>query len=198
MPMEPDMLCLDGPRVALRIGEPADAAALVRFYRDNDDFFARTQNRARPEMLEPVSMQRLLALRKADFDAGRACHFVAFSHEAPREVLAVANFTAIVRGYFQACYLGYAVAEKMEGQGIMREVLELGLDFVFGPLGLHRVMANYMPENKRSGALLKRLGFRVEGYAERYLQIHGEWRDHFMTALHAEDFRLVRARSRGA
>jgi ribosomal-protein-alanine N-acetyltransferase len=44
-------------------------------------------------------------------------------------------------------------------------------------------MANYIPTNERSGLLLKRLGFAVEGYARDYLLINGQWRDHVLTAL---------------
>ncbi len=48
---------------------------------------------------------------------------------------------------------------------------------------MHRIMANYMPHNMRSGHLLTKLGFEREGYAKQYLQINGEWRDHVLTAL---------------
>ena len=44
-------------------------------------------------------------------------------------------------------------------------------------------MANYIPHNERSGRLLRRLGFMVEGYARDYLFINGAWRDHILTAL---------------
>jgi ribosomal-protein-alanine N-acetyltransferase len=54
---------------------------------------------------------------------------------------------------------------------------------LFGELGFHRIMANYLPHNERSGRLLRRLGFVVEGYARDYLYIHGAWRDHILTAL---------------
>ena len=88
----------------------------------------------------------------------------------------------MVRGVFQACHLGYAVAQRWQGRGLMREALESGLEWAFGPLGLHRVMANYMPRNERSGKLLERLGFEREGYAKRYLCIAGVWEDHVLTA----------------
>ena len=48
---------------------------------------------------------------------------------------------------------------------------------------MHRIMANYMPHNHRSGKLLERLGFEREGYAKDYLLIDGQWRDHVLTAL---------------
>ena len=37
--------------------------------------------------------------------------------------------------------------------------------------------------NERSGSLLRRLGFAVEGYARDLLYLRGAWRDHVMTAL---------------
>ena len=49
-------------------------------------------------------------------------------------------------------------------------------------------MANYMPDNLRSAALLKRLGFEVEGLAKNYLYINGQWRDHVLTSLTNADW----------
>jgi hypothetical protein len=42
---------------------------------------------------------------------------------------------------------------------------------------------NDIPTNERSGRLLRRLGFQVEGYARDYLYIHDGWRDHILTSL---------------
>jgi ribosomal-protein-alanine N-acetyltransferase len=44
-------------------------------------------------------------------------------------------------------------------------------------------MANYMPHNTRSAAVLKRLGFVIEGQASDYVRINGQWRDHVLTSL---------------
>ncbi len=44
-------------------------------------------------------------------------------------------------------------------------------------------MANYVPTNERSGRLLRRLGFTVEGYARDYLCLNGTWQDHILTSL---------------
>ena len=64
----------------------------------------------------------------------------------------------------------------------MSEILSAGLDYMFSEMKLHRVMANYAPENKRSDRLLNRLGFEKEGYAKSYLRIDGEWKDHILTS----------------
>jgi ribosomal-protein-alanine N-acetyltransferase len=64
----------------------------------------------------------------------------------------------------------------------MTRAVAVVVEHAFEALGLHRVMANYLPENTRSARLLQRLGFETEGVARRYLLIAGEWRDHVLTA----------------
>jgi ribosomal-protein-alanine N-acetyltransferase len=92
-------------------------------------------------------------------------------------------FTNIVRGAFQACHLGYKLDRLFVGRGLMREALNAAIHYAFDSLKLHRIMANYQPTNERSGRLLRRLGFTVEGYARDYLYLNGAWRDHVLTAL---------------
>ena len=65
----------------------------------------------------------------------------------------------------------------------MSEALRATNAFVFDVIRLHRIMANYRPENVRSGRLLERLGFVREGIAKDYLFIDGAWRDHVLTSL---------------
>jgi ribosomal-protein-alanine N-acetyltransferase len=65
----------------------------------------------------------------------------------------------------------------------MLEAVRGAVAYAFGSLGLHRVTANYMPRNRRSGSVLRRAGFVVEGYARDYLLINGRWEDHMLTAI---------------
>jgi len=99
------------------------------------------------------------------------------------EVLGSINFTRIARGPFQACCLGYSVDARREGQGLMHSALERACAYVFEELSLHRIEANYRPENTRSARLLQRLGFVAQGFSRDYLYIDGAWRDHVLTAL---------------
>ncbi|CAK02421.1 ribosomal-protein-alanine acetyltransferase [Bartonella tribocorum] len=64
----------------------------------------------------------------------------------------------------------------------MFESLSALIGHIFHVYHLHRVMANYRPENIKSGLLLKRLHFEKEGYAKDYLMIAGKWRDHILTS----------------
>jgi ribosomal-protein-alanine N-acetyltransferase len=60
---------------------------------------------------------------------------------------------------------------------------------VFNKLRLHRLEANIEPENLRSIALVRGLGFRKEGTSARYLKIGGHWRDHERWAITSEEWR---------
>lgn len=84
--------------------------------------------------------------------------------------------------------MGYALAENEQGQGYMTEALQVAVEYVFKELNMHRVMANYIPQNQRSGNVLMRLGFVVEGYAREYLLINGQWQDHTLTSLTNKDW----------
>jgi [ribosomal protein S5]-alanine N-acetyltransferase len=105
-----------------------------------------------------------------------------------RALVGVVNLNEIVRGGFQSAYLGYYAFAPLAGRGLMRAGLVLVLREAFGPLGLHRVEANIQPENARSIALVRSLGFRSEGFSPRYLKIAGRWRDHERWALLREEW----------
>jgi ribosomal-protein-alanine N-acetyltransferase len=81
----------------------------------------------------------------------------------------------------------------------LTEGLALAVRHAFGRLGLHRAEANIHPGNRASRALVRRLGFRREGFASRYLKIGGRWRDHERWALGREAGTGTRpARRRGS
>ncbi len=58
---------------------------------------------------------------------------------------------------------------------------------VFDQVGLHRVEANIQPANRKSIALVQRLGFEKEGFSPAYLIVDGDWRDHERWALRADN-----------
>ena len=110
-------------------------------------------------------------------------------------IVGCVNLSQIVRGPFQSAYMGYQVFEPFANQRYMSDALPLVLKVVFRILALHRVEANIQPGNLPSIALMKRAGFRLEGYSPRYLKIAGRWRDHERWAMTAEIYRDV-SRSR--
>jgi ribosomal-protein-alanine N-acetyltransferase len=107
-------------------------------------------------------------------------------------IVGAIEISQIALGTFRSAYLGYQIGAPYVRQGYMSEALGLALTYGFGPLGLHRAEANVQPDNIESIALVRRLGFRCEGYSRRYLKISGRWRDHERWAILAEDWRARR------
>lgn len=91
------------------------------------------------------------------------------------------------RGVAQAGTLGYWIGKPHARQGHMSDALRAIIAFGFQTLQLHRLEAACLPTNAASQGVLRKLGFRQEGYARRYLRINGEWHDHLLFALLAEE-----------
>ncbi|TMD19609.1 MAG: GNAT family N-acetyltransferase [Chloroflexi bacterium] len=107
-------------------------------------------------------------------------------------IVGVFTLSQIVRGMFHSAYLGYYAQRSYAGQGYMTEGMSLVLRHAFRGMKLHRIEANVQPENVASIALVKRSGFRFEGFSPRYLKVAGRWRDHQRWAILIDDWRRLR------
>lgn len=103
-------------------------------------------------------------------------------------IVGVFNVSEIVRGLFQNAFLGFYAIADYAGKGYMSAGLKLVLEKVFNELNLHRIEANIQPDNGQSIRLVKKNGFRYEGFSPRYLQIDNEWRGHEHWAMTVEDY----------
>jgi ribosomal-protein-alanine N-acetyltransferase len=110
---------------------------------------------------------------------------------ADDRIVGAFNLSQIFRGNFRSAYLGYWVGAEFAGQGYMTEGMRLVLREAFTQMRLHRVEANIQPDNHASLRLVRRCGFRREGYSPRYLRIRGRWRDHERWAILAETWRQI-------
>jgi ribosomal-protein-alanine N-acetyltransferase len=188
--LPPKIPVLETERLQLTLPPPEAAPRVVRYLLDNAEHFAPWSPPRPTGYYDEGYWRQRLAAGREDFERGGSMQLMLF--ERPRtdgaeghegRPIGECNFSGIVRGAFQAAYLGYQLDHRAVGRGLMREALEAALRYAMDELRLHRIMANYMPTNTRSAALLRRLGFVPEGYARDYLYIAGAWRDHVLTAL---------------
>ncbi len=177
-----DVPNLVGARIVARVATPDDVPAILQFYDANRDHLAKWDPIPPPDFDTPDFWRERLALDAEELAHDRSMRLHLFRRD-DGTLIGASNYTSIVRGAWHCCNLGYKLGHAWEGQGLMREALELGIAHAFGPLNLHRIQANYMPHNTRSGALLARLGFVREGLARDYLRIAGTWQDHVLTSL---------------
>lgn len=175
---------LETPRLRVLLPPVSFAPRYLAFVERNRDHLAPWEPPRPPEYWSESYWRARLMADLEDFAADRALRLAIQRRDQPEgDVIGFCNFNHFIRGAFHAATLGYSLDRRFVGHGVMFEALSAALDHVFGELGLHRVMANYIPTNERSGRLLRRLGFVVEGYARDYLFIDGAWRDHVLTAL---------------
>ncbi|WP_327267700.1 GNAT family N-acetyltransferase [Streptomyces sp. NBC_01218] len=168
-----------GPLTSLRRYTPEDAA----------EFTARArESRAlhHPWLSPPTSEEAYAVyaarLRQSPDREG----FLVGEHAAGGAIAGFVNINNIVLGAFRCGALGYGAFAHAAGRGVMSEAIGLVLEYAFGPLGLHRLEANVQPANARSIALVRRAGFRLEGFSPDFLRIDGAWRDHERWAITAE------------
>jgi [ribosomal protein S5]-alanine N-acetyltransferase len=176
-------------RLVVRLAQPADVPAILRYHHENADHLANSRPRSPADFLTEAFWQRSVNAAVREFREDRSARFYLFDREQPGMVVGSAALSQIFRGPAHYSVLGYGVAREHEGKGLMHEGLEAVIRYAFGPMNLRRVMANYVPTNARSGALLRRLGFVVEGYARDYLLLNGRWQDHILTSLTNPDWR---------
>ena len=140
-----------------------------------------------PDALTRESFQRRLRRYAADWREDQGYSFFAFRSK-DGALLGGITLSNMRRGVAQCGTLGYWIGASHAGRGYMTEALGLMLGFCFIQLGLHRVEAACLPDNEPSQRLLRRSGFREEGFAKQYLKIRGQWHDHVMFALLADEF----------
>ena len=170
-------------RLILRLPAVEDAAAVGDFYRRNwthlEPWWPRMDTRSFDVEPRRIAIQHALK----EFQTGTAVRFIITLKTAPNRMVGLANVNHIVAGVSQSGILGYGLDHLLEGQGIMKEALTAVIAYCFNELNLHRLEAHYVPQNERSGAVLKSLNFMPHGYARDYLLINGRWQDHILTYL---------------
>ena len=176
---------IETKRLLLTLPGVEAAPRLLAYVKENEEHFAPSSPPIPSGYYTESYWRERLVSARAEFKRGQSLRLYFFERKRPSgRVLGDCSFSNIIRGPFQACFLGYKLDARAVGQGLMYEALQAAIAYVFDELKLHRIMANYLPANERSGRLLRRLGFVVEGYSRDYLFIAGAWRDHILTALH--------------
>jgi ribosomal-protein-alanine N-acetyltransferase len=176
-------------RLVLRAPRTSDVGELRHLLRHNHTHLAPWNPLPRTDE-DPTSLTEVtnaVLAQRRDWKLGRAFSFLVTSRGDPSRLLGKTALTGILRGAFHGAYLGYWIDVDHEGSGMCTEGIRAVLDFAFGPAGLHRVQAAIMPSNPKSLRVIEKLGFRREGYAERYLHIAGKWEDHILFARTSEE-----------
>ncbi|MFD8478859.1 GNAT family N-acetyltransferase [Kitasatospora sp. NPDC059673] len=130
------------------------------------------------------TFRQMVRYLRAEAAAGRMLPFVVLYRGRLVGQLTVGGITW---GSMCSANVGYWVDEAVAGRGITPTAVALAVDHCFRDLGLHRIEVCIRPENRPSRRVVEKLGFRAEGMRPRYLHIDGDWRDHLVYALTADE-----------
>jgi ribosomal-protein-serine acetyltransferase len=166
---------ITGPRVHLNAIDPADGPALWRAVDASRGELSLWLPWV-PYNTSPSSSQRYAESCAEDWDLGRSLRFGIRANDNAelRGIVSLDNLVHLHRN----CDLGYWLASDVVGHGFMTEAASLCLGFAFATLGLRRVRCAVARDNGKSLAVVKRLGFRLEGVARQAEFVGGRWVDH--------------------
>jgi ribosomal-protein-alanine N-acetyltransferase len=176
------MQTLRTERLRLELLGPQHANALLRYNVRNREHLRRFEPSHPDEFYTLESMRREVEFAQVFAEDGKAYTFAAFE-EGGTDIVALVYLLHVFRGVRHAATLAYSVDREKQGGGIATEAAGAVVRFAFDELNLHRLETGYFPDNTASGKVLRKLAFRVEGYARDYLLINGAWQDSILVSL---------------
>lgn len=132
----------------------------------------------------PANFSVMVRRLRQEARAGRVLPWVV---EFQGRMVGQVTMGGITYGSLRSAYIGYWIDQQYAGRGITSMAVAMATDYAFRHLRLHRLELNIRPENAASRAVADKLGYREEGFRERYLHIDGDWRDHVTYILLAGD-----------
>jgi ribosomal-protein-alanine N-acetyltransferase len=169
--------------VKLRIAKMRDSKPLEKLILGNRAWLRpwEATNPGAPNSFDIRSQLRGL-IRQLDDESG-----MPFVIEVQGVVQGQLNVANILYGSVSSAVIGYWVSPEVAGRGVAPKSVALVTDYLMNQVGLHRVEIDVRPENTASLRVIEKLGFRYEGIKQRYIHINGDWRDHYIFALTAEE-----------
>lgn len=93
------------------------------------------------------------------------------------------SLNSITLGDFSSADFGYRLDYRELRKGYMQEACCKCIDIAFNEIGIHRLVAMVMLTNIPSFRLAQKLGFAVEGIAQKYAKVNNRWEDHIQMVM---------------
>ncbi|MBN9106280.1 MAG: GNAT family N-acetyltransferase [Propionibacteriaceae bacterium] len=180
---------LERPPVTLRPLRRGDEGEWSRIRNAQPDWFRMWDSTSpRTSGEQPISFGQLVTRLNRRARQGQVLPWAVDYSEVGARPRFVGQVTVSGITWGSACWaqIGYWINRDYAGRGIIPTAVAMACDHCFS-LGLHRIEIAIRPENTNSLAVVHKLGFRLEGRRERYMHVNGDWRDHDMFVLTAEE-----------
>jgi [ribosomal protein S5]-alanine N-acetyltransferase len=172
-------------RVGLRPLAASDARAWTEVRRRNADWLRPWEATVPPgDTSAPRTFRALVRDLRRQARDRRALPFAVTVDDVFAGQVTVTN---IVGGSARWAQVGYWVDRRYAGQNVIPTAVAMVVDYCLLELKLHRIEVAIRPENTASLRVVEKLGLTEVGYAVGYLHIDGDWRDHRLFAITAEE-----------
>lgn len=180
---------LRGKGIYLRPAALTDAAGLYRHI--NDEAVAHyTVNIPHP--YPRTGMTEFLKTSLKAMKAGRR-HLFTIRRYDDDEPIGAIDLT--LSRSLPCAELGYWLARKYWGQGIMTQAVKLVLPFAFDTLKLHRLTVSHLAGNHPSRRVIEKCWFRREGADRELVCKNGKWLDAIRYGLLDHEYRRINTRA---
>lgn len=177
-----DVFSIETDRLLLRILRPSYAPYVADYLIRNRAFHKPFHQKQDDSYFSAAEQREYL---RSDlnryYDDRQYAFWISYKDESDR-IIGRLSFSSVIRGALSSCLVGYHLDKDEVGKGLMSEAIKAGCKYMFEVQKLHRIQADIMPSNLRSQTTAVTCGFRRQGLNERYMNIDGEWRDHYVYA----------------
>jgi [ribosomal protein S5]-alanine N-acetyltransferase len=174
---------IETPRVLLRPLLPSDAEAIFKL-RSNPEMMKYWDTAVFHSLAEA---EKMVANSAAGLAGNAMLELGIELRESPGVIGTVCLHT--IHWLSERGEIGYSIGPEHQGKGLMIEALTGLLNFVFRDMKFRRLEADIHPANEASRAVLKRLGFKSEGYMFERWNVGGEISDTEFFGLLARDWK---------
>lgn len=130
------------------------------------------------------SFYKVLAMQLND----QAAQFIATIKDTDRDI-GIVDYELITRNHDSSIFeIGYFIKPDFWGYGYGTEMAQVLINFIFGSLSVHKIVASCNSNNKNSEKIMKKLGMVREGIFRKARYKNGYWDDEIKYALLREEW----------
>lgn len=165
-------------RLVLMVSRPSFAEMVAGYLLRNREDFEKTGTQGADKIYTPDYQRFALEQEEDLFLRHEGVRYYIFHKEKPGIVIGNVSF-AYINYPSRPCSIGYRMDKSFRRNGYAYEAASFLLPLIVHDFSLKGILAEILPENTASLALIKKLGFTFEGINKNAHEIMGVKRDHY-------------------
>lgn len=157
-------------RLIIRLAEPEDAKSIFSY---RSDLVENKYQGWFPDSVEEV--RDYISNMPKTMDIANICFQVAIILVDENRL--IGDMGISFTNHNMQAEIGCTLDKDYQKKGYATEALKAMVDYLFGTLGKHRIIASVDPRNIASIRLIERLGFRNEAHFKESYYLRGDWVD---------------------